>query len=251
MQAARDAPGAGVELVLVERDQRLYADLSQVATEYEQQGVQVITRLGDVQDHLAEVVERAAGVPLFLFLDPCGAQLPYTRLVSLLAKERPAAKWPPTEVLLNFSADLTRRAGGQLRSGVPGDPLAVTVIRSASAEDVHDSWPHGSWSATRTISHSCRSRRWTPKSKLPTRSDQVRPGATTAHTCLTTTAGTAWSWVTRLLLVMPAPRHLINFFDSWCYVGPRSDVSYREAASLSTARAMARLLAHRVGMVRQ
>jgi len=124
LQAARDAPGAGVELVLVERDQRLYADLSQVATEYEQQGVQVITRLGDVQDHLAEVVERAAGVPLFLFLDPCGAQLPYTRLVSLLAKERPAAKWPPTEVLLNFSADLTRRAGGQLRSGVPGDGVA-------------------------------------------------------------------------------------------------------------------------------
>lgn len=62
------------------------------------------------------IVEAATGIPLFLFLDPCGAGLPFSDLARVLVGER-RPKRPSTEVLLNFSADFTRRAAGALAAG--------------------------------------------------------------------------------------------------------------------------------------
>lgn len=66
--------------------------------------------------HLATVVAAAQGVPLFLFLDPCGAMLPFSQLAEILQTPRKATR-PPTELLLNFSAEFTRRTTGQLVKG--------------------------------------------------------------------------------------------------------------------------------------
>ncbi len=53
------------------------------------------------------------GFPLYLFLDPCGAGLPFDRLRDIFTGPRRERR-PQTEVLLNFSADLSRRTGGLL-----------------------------------------------------------------------------------------------------------------------------------------
>jgi hypothetical protein len=62
------------------------------------------------------VIEAARGIPLFLFLDPCGALLPFDRLGGVVGGAHRSTR-PRTEVLLNFSADFTRRAAGQLAAG--------------------------------------------------------------------------------------------------------------------------------------
>jgi hypothetical protein len=43
--------------------------------------------------------------------------VPYADLAAILAGPR-RGTWPPTEVLLNFSAELTRRAAGALKAGL-------------------------------------------------------------------------------------------------------------------------------------
>lgn len=63
---------------------------------------------------LDEAIAGAAGASLFLFLDPCGANLSWDQVVTALKTKR--TSWPRTEALLNFSAGLTRRAGGQVKA---------------------------------------------------------------------------------------------------------------------------------------
>ncbi|WP_157124758.1 three-Cys-motif partner protein TcmP [Nocardia pseudovaccinii] len=109
--AAQKAKSAlSVEVVLVEKYRPSYENLTQVTAEYRARGVLADAHHGQVEQHLDDVVNRATGVPLFLFLDPCGRNVPFEVLVQALRKRR--SKWPPTEVLLNISADLTRRAAG-------------------------------------------------------------------------------------------------------------------------------------------
>ncbi|HTK63000.1 MAG TPA: three-Cys-motif partner protein TcmP [Pseudonocardia sp.] len=92
------------------------ASLGAVVEEYRAKGVPAIARHGGVQDHLPDVLQVADGMPLLLFLDPCGALIPFEVLAGLLAGPRRAQR-PPTEVLLNFSAGLTRRSAGALYAG--------------------------------------------------------------------------------------------------------------------------------------
>jgi three-Cys-motif partner protein len=99
----------------VEREDDDAAQLAAVVNEYARQGVTATAHHGPVLEVLGEVVRTATGYPLFLFLDPCGLGIPYERLISLLRDER-HAKWPPTEILLNFSLDAVRRIGGHLGS---------------------------------------------------------------------------------------------------------------------------------------
>jgi hypothetical protein len=59
-------------------------------------------------------------LPLFLFLDPCGLGVPFPVLAETLIGPR-KAKWPPTEVLLNFSLDAVRRIGGHVTAPHPNE----------------------------------------------------------------------------------------------------------------------------------
>ncbi|MDX3771218.1 MULTISPECIES: three-Cys-motif partner protein TcmP [unclassified Streptomyces] len=58
---------------------------------------------------------RRSGVPLILFLDPCGLCLPMERLVDVLAQHRRERR-PATELLMTFSMMAVQRLGGHVRS---------------------------------------------------------------------------------------------------------------------------------------
>ncbi|MFE9405307.1 three-Cys-motif partner protein TcmP [Streptomyces sp. NPDC006530] len=113
LQAAARASRAIVEATLVEKNRADYAKLKNVVDEYVARGVHAVAHHGPVHTHLNNIVASAHGVPLFLFLDPCGAGLPFDDLSRVLAGERRPDR-PSTEVLLNFNADFTRRATGAL-----------------------------------------------------------------------------------------------------------------------------------------
>ncbi|MEU4626901.1 three-Cys-motif partner protein TcmP [Actinoplanes sp. NPDC023801] len=117
LRTAERASRAAIEPILVEKKPADFKQLAAVAMEYRARGVRAETLPDDVLQHLPLIIERASGVPLFLFLDPCGANLPYDALAAVVSGPR-RPLWPATEVLLNFSADLTRRASGALKAGL-------------------------------------------------------------------------------------------------------------------------------------
>lgn len=103
-----------IDLVLVERNADDYASLNAVADEYRARGIRIDSYHGDCGNHLDDALQVANGASLFVFLDPCGAVLPIDSIKDILRRR---GRWPRTEVLLNFSADLIRRAGGQVKKG--------------------------------------------------------------------------------------------------------------------------------------
>jgi three-Cys-motif partner protein len=125
--AAQKARGSTrVQVVLVERTRNDFRRLSEVADEYRRRGIEVRALPGEAQDHIPAIIQWAQGAPLFLFLDPCGANLPFLTLTRILRTNR-ASTWPPTEALLNISADLTRRAAGAANKGLH-DHEAIPVM---------------------------------------------------------------------------------------------------------------------------
>ncbi|WP_051813035.1 three-Cys-motif partner protein TcmP [Kitasatospora sp. MBT63] len=99
-----------------ERELKSVTRLREIAGIYQKQGVDARVHHGSVGGVMDEVLEAAAGLPLFLFLDPCGLGLPWDRLTQALAARRTAKRWPPTEFLMNFSMVAVRRLGGNARS---------------------------------------------------------------------------------------------------------------------------------------
>jgi len=71
---------------------------------------------GRVEEHLDALIAATRGVPLLAYLDPFGFGVPFHDVVRLL--QRYTGKYEPaTEVLLNFTANGIRRAGGLLTTG--------------------------------------------------------------------------------------------------------------------------------------
>ncbi|MFE7190370.1 three-Cys-motif partner protein TcmP [Kitasatospora sp. NPDC057541] len=99
-----------------ERSAESFVQLETLVNEYRSRGVDARAFHGDVHGLVDEVLAAAVGRPLFLFLDPCGLALPFERLVDILARRRSTARWPPTELLLNFSMMAVRRIGGNSHS---------------------------------------------------------------------------------------------------------------------------------------
>jgi three-Cys-motif partner protein len=121
LQAVRGLQGSRkVATFFVENDPEQYRELDKVVREYAAQGMEAKALPGSADDHLDAVLEAAQGVPLFLFLDPCGALLPFMRLARVIGNARRSPR-PRTEVLLSFSADFTRRTAGQLAAGRTGE----------------------------------------------------------------------------------------------------------------------------------
>lgn len=110
-------PGRKLECVFVERDRKPFLSLQEVTAEFRARGVPAVAVRGKVEDHLDAVITQAVGVPLFIFLDPCGVPLAFQRLVNVLTGPR-AGRMPSTEVLLNFSDKAVRHIGGQLAVGL-------------------------------------------------------------------------------------------------------------------------------------
>ena len=113
MQMAASIKRVRIEPVMIESAKNDFEHLEKVAREYVELGVNVVARQGKLEQHLDAVLEQAHGVPLFMFLDPTGAGMPFNRLVKIMNGVRSGLR-PPTELLMNFSAELTRRQGGQV-----------------------------------------------------------------------------------------------------------------------------------------
>jgi three-Cys-motif partner protein len=107
--------GLNLSCFFVEQQAKSFARLEEVVSGYRNCGVQAEARRGGVDDVLDDVVRQAVGVPLFLFLDPCGLCLPMERLVDVLAQHRRERR-PATELLMNFSMMAVQRLGGHVRS---------------------------------------------------------------------------------------------------------------------------------------
>lgn len=114
-QSQYESVGLAWTCFFVEAEAESAAVLEAVVQEYRSAGVTATAHRGPVLDMLTGVIAAANGLSLFLFLDPCGLGIPYDRLVRLLQTERPG-RWPPTEVLLNFSLEGVRRIGGHVNS---------------------------------------------------------------------------------------------------------------------------------------
>jgi len=113
--AARSLKGRSVECLFIERDRPTYERLRQVLTE-EDAGGSVSWRAihGTVEEHLQDLLNRASGVPLLLFLDPFGLGLPSSVIVDIF-NGRPVDQYAPaTEVLFRFDAGAIRRIRGVL-----------------------------------------------------------------------------------------------------------------------------------------
>lgn len=145
MQTAAGFKRVQVEPVMVEKDRNHFEQLKKVVHEYAELGVKVSAQQGKLERHLEAVLAQASGVPLFMFLDPTGAGITFDRLVSVLNGPRAGAR-PATELLMNFSAEMTRRLGGQVvkdggmlgnypkMDGVCGGPWWRHMVREAVAQ---------------------------------------------------------------------------------------------------------------------
>jgi three-Cys-motif partner protein len=110
-----------------EKDKTSFSYLMHMVDEYKSKGVNVVAERADVVTHLPKVVEEAAGIPLFLFVDPTGVGLPFNDLVAALNRPRNAKGWPPTEALINLSYDAIRRIGGHVTSDSSNEKTMATL----------------------------------------------------------------------------------------------------------------------------
>jgi three-Cys-motif partner protein len=117
MLAAAEAAQAiaTTSVYLVESDAARFTQLDTIAATFVAKGIAVETSRGQIERELPRILRVTSGDSLFLLLDPCGALLGFDNLVSALTASRPR-NWPPTDIVLNFSANLSRRTSGQLLS---------------------------------------------------------------------------------------------------------------------------------------
>jgi three-Cys-motif partner protein len=112
------AKGINYQLFFYEPNPESFATLDRVVNEYVARGVQANAEGREIISGLDRIINAARGEPLFLFLDPCGLGIPFSILTRTLSGPR-TAKWPPTEVLLNFSLEAVRRIAGHVASATP------------------------------------------------------------------------------------------------------------------------------------
>ena len=128
LRIAEDQAQQGIryQLFFHEADKESYGALATVVDEYVARGIQARAEPSEVLTGLPAVLRAAQGLPLFLFLDPCGLGLPFEDLASTLNGSR-RTTWPPTEVLLNFSLEAVRRIGGLVASPKPVEKSMVRL----------------------------------------------------------------------------------------------------------------------------
>jgi len=108
--AAMNSPRQ-LELHFVEQDPQTVAKLRHVV-DSEGAGLDPEPTVtdGDISTHLPALLGAASGIPLFVYLDPCGLIIPMDEVATIF--ERPTGLGAPaTEVLINLTAHLRRFAG--------------------------------------------------------------------------------------------------------------------------------------------
>lgn len=137
-EAAQDPRlrGRSIECMFVEKREAEYIELCSMLTEVERGSTTPITwsaRRGNVADHLDELLDRATGVPLFLFLDPFGLGLPFEVIASVFERRPRGIGSPATEVLFRFDAGAIRRIRGVLhKSKEPSRDATLLALDTAA-----------------------------------------------------------------------------------------------------------------------
>lgn len=98
----------------VERRRADFAQLHALVSEAQRAGVNCHDYRGSITTHLNTLLEAAGSAPLFVFLDPFGLGISFEDLTSKVLGGARGPSGAKTEVLLNFSANATRRIGGFL-----------------------------------------------------------------------------------------------------------------------------------------
>jgi three-Cys-motif partner protein len=106
-----------LECLFVERRSADYLRLKTLVTEAQDRGILCEAYQGSISRRLDQLLARAGGAPLFVFLDPFGLGLPFSELTGKVLGGLRGPLGAKTEVLLNFSANATRRIGGFLDPG--------------------------------------------------------------------------------------------------------------------------------------
>lgn len=107
-----------VELHFVEQEPETVAKLREVvAAEGADLDPQPTVTDGDIATHLPTLLQATAGIPLFVYLDPCGLIIPMEEVARIFDRPKGTGS-PATEVLINLTAGL-RRFAGMLTSKTP------------------------------------------------------------------------------------------------------------------------------------
>jgi three-Cys-motif partner protein len=116
-----------LECLFVERRRADFARLQTLVQEAQVAGVNCNAYQGGVSRRLDALLERAGDAPLFVFLDPFGLGIPFDELTTKVLGGARGPNGHKTEVLLNFSANATRRIGGFLDPGCAAKNRNVTL----------------------------------------------------------------------------------------------------------------------------
>ncbi len=127
-----------VDCHFVEQKRTSYRKLKAFLESDEAAALTATPYYGDVQDHMPTILAAAQGLPLFAYLDPFGFGIPFDDVVALL-RRHPGGQ-PPTEVLLNFTANGIRRAGGLLNAGRVISPTEEKTLQRSDAACGSDWW---------------------------------------------------------------------------------------------------------------
>jgi three-Cys-motif partner protein len=129
-QAAAVAGYRQLECLFVERRRADFTRLKQLVDESKTAGIACDAYKGSIARHLDDLLTKAADAPLFVFLDPFGLGLPFDMMATKVLGGARGPNGYKTEVLLNFSANATRRIGGFL------DPACRAKNRDSTLESM-------------------------------------------------------------------------------------------------------------------
>lgn len=91
-------------------------------------------------DHLGDLLSRASGIPLFVFLDPFGLMIPFEDAAAIFKKRPVGLGAAGTEVLINFSAVALRRIAGHLTSATPNAATLKRMDDVCGGDWWRDAW---------------------------------------------------------------------------------------------------------------
>jgi three-Cys-motif partner protein len=98
-----------LECHFVEADKKTVARLEAVAAAEGQGCTYTITK-ANISMQLPKLLDAANGIPLFVYLDPCGLPIPFDKVAAIFDRPRGLGE-PATEALINVTAGLRRFAG--------------------------------------------------------------------------------------------------------------------------------------------
>jgi three-Cys-motif partner protein len=113
--AARQIPTRKLECYFVEQDEGNHQRLREVL-EAEGDAITWEAWRGRASEHLAEILTRAAGLPMFMFVDPYGIGPDFAQVEDIFRRRPGGRGTPATEILFRVDAGALRRTLGVYRS---------------------------------------------------------------------------------------------------------------------------------------